>query len=195
MVIKIAIKDHRKTFIPMNVFQKTKANHLIIRRLAFTINDYLGTYATLDTTQYCQNPSSNALLNYYIQTAQSQGIAVNSSISLPQSLPVPEIDFCTILGNLLSNAVEACQRQTQGTPSITINIGQAGESMIALSIQNTYSHLIRMKDGRFLSSKREDMGTGTTSVRYLVERYHGILKFDYSNGIFEASLLLNPAMK
>ena len=48
------------------------------------INDYLGTYATLDTTQYCQNPSSNALLNYYIQTAQSQGIAVNSSISLPQ---------------------------------------------------------------------------------------------------------------
>ncbi len=120
---------------------------------------------------------------------------MNSSISLPQSLPVPEIDFCTILGNLLSNAVEACQRQTQGTPSITINIGQAGESMIALSIQNTYSHLIRMKDGRFLSSKREDMGTGTTSVRYLVERYHGILKFDYSNGIFEASLLLNPAMK
>ena len=78
---------------------------------------------------------------------------------------MPEIDFCTILGNLLSNAVEACQRQTQGTPSITINIGQAGESMIALSIQNTYSHLIRMKDGRFLSSKREDMGTGTTSVR------------------------------
>lgn len=159
------------------------------------INDYLGSYATLKTTRYCQNPSSNALLNYYIQTAHTQGIAVNSSISLPQSLPVPEIDFCTILGNLLSNAVEACQRQTQGTPSITINIGQAGESMIALSIQNTYSHHIRMKDGRFLSSKREDMGTGTTSVRYLVERYHGILKFDYSNGIFEASLLLNPAMK
>ena len=159
------------------------------------INDYLGSYKTLDTTQYCRNPSSNALLNYYIQTAQSQGISVNSSISLPQNLPVPEIDFCTILGNLLSNAVEACQRQTLGTPSITINIGQAGESMIAMSIQNTYSHLIRMKDGRFLSSKREDMGTGTTSVRYLVERYHGILKFDYGNGIFEASLLLNPAMK
>lgn len=31
---------------------------------------------------------------------RSQGNAVNSSISLPQSLPVPEIDFFTILGNL-----------------------------------------------------------------------------------------------
>lgn len=34
---KIAIKDHRKTFISMNVFQKTKANHLIIKRLAFIV--------------------------------------------------------------------------------------------------------------------------------------------------------------
>ena len=159
------------------------------------INNYLGTYETIETTEYCQNPSSNALLNYYIQRAASQGIHVNSSISLPKTLPLPEIDFCTILGNLLANAVEACQRQQQGSPSITINIGQAGESMIALSIQNTYSHPIRTKDGRFLSSKREDVGTGTTSVRYLVERYNGILKFNYSNGIFEASLLLNPLMK
>ena len=188
---KKARHDYRHHLITLKGLLEQKETEFALEY----INDYLGTYATLDTTQYCQNPSSNALLNYYIQTAQSQGIAVNSSICLPQSLPVPEIDFCTILGNLLSNAVEACQRQTQGTPSITINIGQAGESMIALSIQNTYSHLIRMKDGRFLSSKREDMGTGTTSVRYLVERYHGILKFDYSNGIFEASLLLNPAMK
>ena len=86
-------------------------------------------------------------------------------------------------------------RQTEGPYSITINIGQAGRSMIALSIRNTYTHVIRQKDGRFLSSKRDDMGTGTSSVRYLVERYHGILKFTYDNGIFEASLLLNPMVK
>lgn len=159
------------------------------------VNGYLGAYETLHTTQYCQNPSSNALLNYYIQTALSQGIDVKSSISLPPCLPMPDIDFCTILANLLSNAVESCQRQTKGDPSIDINIGPAGDTMIALSIRNTYSHLIRMKDGRFLSSKRDDMGTGTTSVRYLVERYHGIINFHYSNGTFEASLLLNPAMK
>lgn len=159
------------------------------------INDYLGAYETLDTTQYCQNMAANALLNYYIHMARTQGIHVDSSIALPETLPMPEIDFCTILGNLLANAVEACERQTQGQPSLAINIGQAGQSMIAMSIRNTYSHPIRLKDGRFLSSKRDDLGTGTSSVRYLVEQYHGILKFNYSDGIFEVSLLLNPSMK
>lgn len=159
------------------------------------INEYLGSVEALSTVQYCSNISSNAILNYYIQLARNQGITVDTSIALPETLPLPDTDFCTILGNLLSNAVESCQRQTSGVPSIIINIGQAGKSMIALSIQNTYSHAIRLRDGRFLSSKRDDLGTGTSSVRYLVERYHGILKFNYENGIFEASLLLNPLMK
>ena len=159
------------------------------------INEYLGSFEALSTVQYCSNISSNAILNYYIHLARNQGIGVETSISLPEALPMPDTDFCTILGNLLSNAVEACERQTSGIPSIAINIGQAGKSMIALSIRNTYTHAIRLKDGRFLSSKRDDLGTGTSSVRYLVERYHGILKFTYENGIFEASLLLNPLMK
>lgn len=67
--------------------------------------------------------------------------------------------------------------------------------MIALSIQNTYSHPIRMKDGRFFSSKQEDMGTDTVSVCYLVEQYHSISKFGYSDGTLEAFLFLNPAMR
>ena len=159
------------------------------------INEYLGSFEALSTVQYCSNISSNAILNYYIHLARNQGIGVETSISLPEALPMPDTDFCTILGNLLSNAVEACERQTSGIPSIAINIGQAGKSMIALSIRNTYTHAIRLKDGRFLSSKRDDLGTGTSSVSYLVERYHGILKFTYENGIFEASLLLNPLMK
>lgn len=159
------------------------------------ISEYLGSAQKLETVQYCSNLSANALLNYYIETARSQDILVSSSISLPSALPVPEIDFCTILGNLLSNALESCLRQTSGQPSIRINIGQAGESMLALSIHNTYTHSIRQKEGRFLSSKRSDLGMGTLSVRYLVERYHGILKYNYENGIFEASLLLNPTMK
>lgn len=159
------------------------------------INEYLGSEEALSTVKYSSNLSSNAILNYYIRSAQNQGFDVKTSISLPEVLPLPDIDFCTILGNLLSNAVEACERQTSGKPSITINIGQAGKSMIALSIRNTYDHIIRLKDGHFLSSKRDDMGTGTSSVRYITERYHGILKFTYENGIFEASLLLNPQMK
>lgn len=159
------------------------------------IDEYLGDFETLSTVRYCGNSFANSILNYYIQLAENQGIRVKTSISLSESLPLPDTDFCTILGNLLSNAVESCLRQTRGVPSITVSIGEAGASMIAISVKNTYSHEIRMKNGCFLSSKREGQGTGTASVRYLAQQYHGILKFTYENGIFEASLLLNPKMK
>lgn len=159
------------------------------------INEYLGSFESLSMVHYCSHISSNAILNYYISQAKDKGIDVESSISLPSSLPLPDIDFCTILGNLLSNAVESCMRQTSPPSFITINIGMAGQSMVALSIRNTYTHDIRLKDGRFISSKRDDLGTGTSSVQYLVERYHGIINYTYKEGIFDTSLLLNPLIK
>lgn len=159
------------------------------------ISEYLGGIEHPGTVQYCSNISANALLNYYIEAAKSHNILVSTNISIPAVLPMSEIDYCTILGNLLSNALEACLRQTAGQASISINMGRAGNSMLTLSIRNTYTHDIRLKDGRFISSKRDDLGMGTISVKYLVERYHGILKYNYDKGIFEASLLLNPLMK
>lgn len=180
--------DYRHHLITLKGLVERKENRQVLNY----INEYLGSSPALPLVEYCSNTSSNAILNYYIQLARDQGIDVEASISLPSPLPLPDIDFCTILGNLLSNAVEACMRQTSGPASITIRMGQPGKSMVALSIRNTYTHSIRLKDGCFMSSKREDPGTGTASVRYLAERYHGILNYTYKDGIFEASLLLNP---
>lgn len=158
--------------------------------------EYIDTYTDFGSApeiiEYCPNLSANCILNYYLQEAKKHSIQVSTRITLPGHLPLPEIDFCTILGNLLSNALEACQRQESGEPSITVNISQAGDSMIILSVRNTYTHTIRLQEDRFLSSKHGDVGIGTASVRYLADRYHGVLKYHYGNGIFEASLLLNP---
>ena len=156
------------------------------------INDYLGSSQSSGEARYCLNLPANSLLDYYLDEAKKNSIRVTAHVSLPAVLPLSEIDFCTILGNLLSNALEACMRQEGGDPSITVNIRQSGSSMITLSISNSYSHEIRRQNGIFLSSKGDRPGIGTASVRYLVERYHGVLNYKYGNGLFVASLLLNP---
>lgn len=144
------------------------------------------------TVDYCPNPCANCILNYYLEKARESSIQVSARISLPQFLPLPDADFCTILGNLLSNALNACKCQKEGTPSITVNISQTGESILTLSIRNTYDHVIRVRQGRFLASDREEEGIGTASVRYLASLYHGVVTYRHENGIFEASVLLNP---
>lgn len=158
------------------------------------LETYLGSHEGCEAYAYCSNPPVNALLNYYLQTAREHAINVTANVCLPCALPMPDMDFCTILGNLLSNALEACLRQEGGTPSISVNINSVGQSMITLSIRNSYSHEIKEQDGQFISSKRDGIGIGTSSVRYLTERYHGFLNFSHGNGIFEASVFLNPTM-
>lgn len=145
--------------------------------------------------EYTSNAAVNALLCYYLDQAKSNGTEITADIRLPDELPLPEIDFCTILGNLLENAVEACLRQTEGQPRLEVRAAVSGQSMLSLVIKNTYSHPIRTREGLFLSSKRPGPGVGTASVRNLAERHNGILKYEYQDGIFVASLLLNPSMK
>ena len=51
--------------------------------------------------EYTSNAAVNALLCYYLDQAKSNGTEITADIRLPDELPLPEIDFCTILGNLL----------------------------------------------------------------------------------------------
>lgn len=142
--------------------------------------------------QYCDNHAVNSIISYYESTAADHRIPVSIEVCLPSLLPIPEVDFCTILGNLLSNAVEACLRQKDGDSFIRMKLGTAGRSMLTLSVTNSYSGEIREENGVFFSSHHADEGIGTMSVRHIAEQYSGTVRFQYQDGIFEASVLLNP---
>ena len=56
--------------------------------------------------------------------AQIQGTEFQVRLDLPDQMPLTDVELCTVLGNLLDNAVEACSRQKQGVRRIFI----AGET-------------------------------------------------------------------
>ena len=43
-----------------------------------------------------------------------------------------------------------------------------------------------------LSTKHSGYGIGTESIRMIAERYHGDARFAWKDGIFYASIMLNP---
>ena len=67
-----------------------------------------------------ENVELDALVQYYNGLAQSAGIQFRARLSLPETLQFPIVDLCGLLGNLLENAVEACQRQQNGDKKIFI---------------------------------------------------------------------------
>ena len=68
---------------------------------------------TVDTVIKTGNVMVDAILNSKISVMNSKGIEVNAKAIVPEMLSVSEIDLCTIIGNLLDNAMEAVMREEQ----------------------------------------------------------------------------------
>lgn len=55
-------------------------------------------------------PIDCILSNKKILFAQAQNIKVEYSIHLPVEFPLDSVDTCSLLGNLMDNAIEACNK-------------------------------------------------------------------------------------
>ena len=56
----------------------------------------------------------DAIVSAKLALASSFGIKFDYNISLPDSLPIADTDMCTLLSNLLDNAIEACRKLEEG---------------------------------------------------------------------------------
>lgn len=52
----------------------------------------------------------DAILNSKLSLARQQEIALHCTATLPERLSISDVDLCVILGNLLDNAIEACEK-------------------------------------------------------------------------------------
>lgn len=142
---------------------------------------------------YCDSVAVNSLLCYYKEQAEMDDIPLSLNISLDYTPPISDTELCIILGNLLENAIEACNRMKSTERFITFKLSMASTSILVIQISNSYEGVIRQTpDGTFLSSKvRDRKGIGLASVLSTTEKYNGIARIEYPDHTFKVSLLLN----
>lgn len=147
------------------------------------ILDYLGQVTQLTASaaspvpsSFCNNMALDALLRYYYNQARARHIEMDIRISLPDRLPLTDVELCTVLGNLLENAVEACELQVCGKPGIYLASHEDPHTYFLL-LENSYNGHFKIKNGRFLSHKSQKprIGIGLESVRKIIETQGGTL--------------------
>lgn len=139
-----------------------------------TNTTYPGTPDALET--FSSNPAVDALLQYYYSYAKQQNIDVSFQL-MPAKLRLPDIEYCTILGNLLENAIEACIRlPKKNQRSIQLQSHET-EHLLFIRIENTYDGLV-LKENQHLASRKScssQHGIGISSVTEIVERHGGTI--------------------
>ena len=91
-----------------------------------------------------------------------------------QNLPMEEHEIVSFMGNLLDNAIEACERMEGGKKWILIRISRQ-KQILNIEISNSIGQAPKEKDGELISSKenKKRHGYGSKSVRRIVERHEG----------------------
>ena len=106
--------------------------------------------------------------------------------------PIKEYDFLAVLGNLLDNAIEACDAvKEEENRFIRIYIDTL-QNQLYISIMNGMEGTARRQGARFVSSKRGDrrQGFGLQQVDRIVEKYGGYLNRQTEEGAFATEIML-----
>ena len=141
-------------------------------------------------TPFCANMAVDAVASHYTSLAESQKTRIDWDLRLPAELPVPEMDFCALLGNLLENALNATAKVSEERRRVDVLCSLITDNMLGLSITNPYVGKIRFNKDHLPVSREPGHGIGMPSVKSTVDRYNGTLDITTKDGIFSVSIML-----
>lgn len=147
-------------------------------------------YYSIKQEFYTGNMVVDAILGRKVCEAEKEGISVKIiSDDLSNSF-ISDRDLCSILSNLLDNAIEACQ-MVKENKYIHISLENSSLGMV-WNIENS---CLDMQDANKIEKRKEKRkgvrhGTGLRSVRHALKNYDGILVQRRDEHIFKTIIVL-----
>lgn len=135
---------------------------------------------------HTNHPYITALLNTKAMRMIDGNIQLSSNVYIPEDLHIEPLDMSIIIGNAIDNAIEACEKMEGDKRWIMIEI-YVKESHLYIKVANSSHERAPMNEkGEFETSKvdNENHGFGISNIRYVVEKYDGIMQIKQPDGTF-----------
>ena len=146
------------------------------------IEDYLygleGDLNEVDSIFRTGNVMIDAILTAKLSLAKAQKIEVNAKAIVPPVLPIAPVDMCIIVGNLLDNAIEACESLGEDV-FMRVYLGIHKE-MFYISVQNSDSG----------TKKKGSTGQGLSRIDKIVGKYGGNVNRQQEQGVYATEIML-----
>lgn len=151
-------------------------------------NQFVPTFSTIN----CGNNTVTVILNMELEKAKQAGLTLQANVAVPEELGIADTDLCSLLVNLIDNAIEYLSRNPQlENRTITVELQLVRKNLLV-----TVKNAIRPEDEpQALSLKTSKAnkayhGLGTKIAASVVESYNGVLCYQVQDGCFVADAML-----
>lgn len=181
-------------------------HHLIVLKEYVSKKDYAAVENYLDelVEGYEENyegvwtrvKNLDILLGEKKKTAEIEGIQFEIEADVLKGLPFKDIETSVLFGNLLDNAIEACEKVEKGKRKVLIEIHQK-KSFLFITITNAICQMPKEKKGRLVSDKANQgaHGYGLKSVERIVKNYEGSFRYEITKEKFKVILCFSTEYK
>ncbi len=141
----------------------------------------------------CENKLINAILTDKFSESESKGLQMSFTGNLPEKLHIQGNDLCSLLVNLLDNAIEACSKVPDGNEKkLELTLGMKND-FVYFGVSNSSVGAPVMEDEEVITSKEDKgwHGYGISIIRRIVRKYDGAFDIIPSQGSF----LVRAALK
>ena len=156
--------------------------------LAVTVSDKL---SYID----CGNKEVSAILNMEMQKCKVNRIVLDCKVNVPPQLPFAPNDICSLLTNIIDNAMEACVRRESTQRPILFEMA-VKQDYLVVCCRNFLGEMNEEERGEtlLLRSRKGDgnnHGLGHKIVEKTVKKYNGAVNYDIRKNEFIAQLMLD----
>ncbi len=135
-------------------------------------------YDELPDSQYSKNTMVNIIAGTYLGRAKAQGIDVEYSLNLPETLPIADTDLCVFVTNMFENAVNACEKA---------DVSEKRYIKVKMYINGNYLFIGCTNSAKQAADeikKDRSHGYGLENMKRIAEKYGGVVKIDRDNESF-----------
>lgn len=141
----------------------------------------------------CDNKIIDAICVSKRAICKKKNINIYFDIEIRNDILIDDLDLCIIYGNLLDNAIEACERIKDYSIKKVIKIeSRISNDFFMIKVENSNSENVVIKNNKFITLKHDKKfhGIGLDNVRQSIEKYNGELILKDKKDIFIAKLIM-----
>lgn len=160
-----------------------------LEKIRSYLQNISGHFSKTNGITWTGNKVLDFLLNEKKEEAEKKGIVFEIHASALLKQPLSDSDICVLFGNLLDNAIEACEKIQEGTRWIEVKL-EKRQQLFLIEISNSMYRVPLIENGRFITRKpdKEFHGYGLRSVKHIVYKYEGAFSYHIKEDMFTVNL-------